>query len=101
MGWKPSSACLKSSFSVNEMRKCIVASDSFKGTLSSTEICGIARRVIAEEFPSCEVVTIPVADVDQFLEMIPEEYIDYVGNSIDITKDELPEQKECWVFDRR
>ena len=42
-----------------------------------------------------------MADVDQFLEMIPEEYIDYVGNSIDITKDELPEQKECWVFDRR
>ncbi len=62
MGWKPSSACLKSNFSVNEMRKCIIASDSFKGTLSSTEICGIARRVVAEEFPSCEVVTIPVAD---------------------------------------
>jgi L-ascorbate metabolism protein UlaG (beta-lactamase superfamily) len=46
-------------------------------------------------------LTIPVADVDQFLEMIPEEFIDYVGNSIDITKEELPENKECWVFDRR
>lgn len=46
-------------------------------------------------------LTIPVADVDQFLEMIPPEYIDYVGNSIDITKDELPDRKECWVFDRR
>ena len=45
-------------------------------------------------------LTIPVKDVDHFLQMIPEESIDYVGNSIDITKDELPEYKECWVFDR-
>lgn len=46
-------------------------------------------------------LTVPVADVDQFLEMIPEDFIEYVGNEIDITKDELPDNKECWVFDRR
>ena len=45
-------------------------------------------------------LTIPIADVDSFLEMIPDDYTVYVGNSIDISKDELPEAKECWVFDR-
>ena len=45
-------------------------------------------------------LTIPIESVDDFLEMIPEDYIVYVGNSVDISKDELPEAKECWVFDR-
>ena len=44
------------------MKKCIVISDSFKGTLSSLEICRIARQSIPHFFPDCEVVTIPVAD---------------------------------------
>lgn len=44
------------------MKKCVVIPDSFKGTLSSTEICQIARGAIARYFPECEVVTIPVAD---------------------------------------
>ena len=44
------------------MKKCIVVSDSFKGTVSSREICEIAQRVIPRHFPSCEVVCIPVAD---------------------------------------
>lgn len=44
------------------MKKCIVISDSFKGTLSSLEICGIARQSIPKFFPDCEVVDLPVAD---------------------------------------
>ena len=44
------------------MKKCIVISDSFKGTLSSMEICGIARTSVPRFFPECQVVTIPVAD---------------------------------------
>jgi len=44
------------------MKKCIVISDSFKGTLSSLEICKIARRSIPKFFPDCEVVDLPVAD---------------------------------------
>lgn len=44
-------------------------------------------------------LSIPIANVDSFLDMIPEESVDYLGNSLDITKDELPENKECWVFD--
>ena len=44
------------------MKKCVVVSDSFKGTLSSGEIGEIAREVIPRFFPDCQVVTIPVAD---------------------------------------
>lgn len=44
------------------MKKCIVISDSFKGTLSSLEICKIARDAIPRIFPECQVETIPVAD---------------------------------------
>lgn len=57
------------------MKKCIVISDSFKGTISSLEICDIARRSVGELFPDCEVVGVPVADggegtVDCFLQAI-------------------------------
>ena len=44
------------------MKKCIVISDSFKGTLSSLEICEIARQSVPRFFPDCQVVAIPVAD---------------------------------------
>lgn len=44
------------------MKKCIVISDSFKGTLSSLEICAVARQSIPRFFPDCEVVDLPVAD---------------------------------------
>lgn len=44
------------------MKKCIIISDSFKGTLSSLEICEIARQSIPRFFPDCEIVTVPVAD---------------------------------------
>ena len=44
------------------MKKCIVISDSFKGTISSLEICRIARESIPMFFPQCQVLTVPVAD---------------------------------------
>ena len=44
------------------MKKCIVVSDSFKGTLSSQEICTLAAQRLEAYFPGCEVVRIPVAD---------------------------------------
>lgn len=57
------------------LKKCIVISDSFKGLLSSTEICQIARETIPAFFPECQVAGIPVADggegtVDCFIEAI-------------------------------
>ena len=44
------------------MRKCVVVSDSFKGTLSSLQICSICGEHIRAVFPDCEVITLPVAD---------------------------------------
>ena len=44
------------------MKKCIVISDSFKGSLSSGEICDIARACFAEVLSDCELAAIPVAD---------------------------------------
>lgn len=44
------------------MKKCVVVSDSFKGTLTSREICEIARDTIPKWFPECEVDAFPVAD---------------------------------------
>lgn len=44
------------------MKKCIVIPDSFKGSLSSLQICEIARESIGRFFPGCQVVTLPVAD---------------------------------------
>ena len=54
------------------MKKCIVASDSFKGSLSSVAITHIARQVISSIFPNCRVEGVAVADggegtVDCFL----------------------------------
>ena len=55
------------------MKKCIVISDSFKGSLPSRDICAIARERIPLYFPACEVRALSVADggegtVDCFLE---------------------------------
>lgn len=54
------------------MHKIILIPASFKGTLSSAEICAIMARVIRRYYPQCQVVSIPVADggegtVDAFL----------------------------------
>ena len=44
------------------MKKAVLIPDSFKGTLSSTEICSIMKERIHTYYPGCEVVSIPVAD---------------------------------------
>lgn len=44
------------------MKKIVVVSDSFKGTLSSLEICNIAHEIVPEIFPESELITIPIAD---------------------------------------
>jgi glycerate kinase len=54
------------------MKKIVLIPDSFKGTLSSIQICKIAAGKIREHFPACSIVSIPVADggegsVDCFL----------------------------------
>ena len=54
------------------MKKIVVASDSFKGTISSIKIGEIVKAFAAEKYPECEVVCVPVADggegtVDSFI----------------------------------
>lgn len=54
------------------MKKCIVIPDSYKGTLSSIEVCKIMKEYVLNYYPKCNVITIPIADggegtVDCFL----------------------------------
>ncbi len=54
------------------MKKIVIASDSFKGCLSSTEVAQSAETAIHRIFPACNVVPITVADggegtVDTFI----------------------------------
>jgi len=44
------------------MKKIVIASDSFKGSLSSSEVAQAIQAGIRKIFPECETITIPVAD---------------------------------------
>ena len=44
------------------MKKIIIASDSFKGSVSSIEVANSAEKAVNTVFPNCEVIKIPVAD---------------------------------------
>lgn len=62
------------------MKKIAVVSDSFKGSLTSAEICEIVAEEAARFFPDCEIVGLPVADggegtVDSFLQCLAGEKI--------------------------
>ena len=54
------------------LKKVVIAPDSFKGTMSSIEVCRIIEEGVKEIFPDAETVKIPIADggegtVDAFL----------------------------------
>lgn len=54
------------------MKKCLLVPDSFKGTMSASEVCGIMEKSILDRYPDCDIVSFPVADggegtVDCFL----------------------------------
>ncbi|AEY67294.1 glycerate kinase [Clostridium sp. BNL1100] len=44
------------------MKKFVIAPDSFKGSMSSVEVCGIIKTKIKQFYPDGEVLEIPVAD---------------------------------------
>lgn len=55
-----------------QFKKIIVIPDSFKGTLSSLEVCDTMKQSILKLLPNCEVRSFPIADggegtVDSFL----------------------------------
>ncbi len=57
------------------MEKWILVPDSFKGTMSSLEICQIMREELLRQLPDARVISLPVADggegsVDAFLEAV-------------------------------
>ena len=54
------------------MKKIVLIPDSFKGTMSSAQICALMQEAALRHFPDAEVVGIPIADggegtVDAFL----------------------------------
>ena len=62
------------------MKKCLVIPDSFKGTMTSIEVCSIMSAAILKHFPDCEVISVPIADggegtVDCFLQALGGEKI--------------------------
>ena len=65
------------------MKKIILIPDSFKGTMSSSEVCSIMKKAILNYFPDAEVLSIPVADggegsVDAFLSAVGGEKVPLV-----------------------
>ncbi len=44
------------------MKKIILASDSFKGSVTSAEVADACEKGIRQVFPACEVVKLPIAD---------------------------------------
>lgn len=44
------------------MKRIVLAFDSFKGCIDSQEVASCAQQGIADVFPDCEVVALPVAD---------------------------------------
>lgn len=62
------------------MKKFVLIPDSFKGTLSSSDICDIMKEKIGIHFPDSKVVSIPVADggegsVDAFVTAVGGELV--------------------------
>ncbi len=44
------------------MKNVLILPDSFKGSLSSSQICNILQKGILRHFPDCKITTIPIAD---------------------------------------
>ena len=44
------------------MKKIVIASDSFKGSVSSADVAQSAREGILRVFPECEVICLTVSD---------------------------------------
>lgn len=89
------------------MKHAILIPDSFKGTLSSTEICSVLRSEILRRFPDCVISCVPVADggegsVDCFLtalggKRIPATVCGPFGEPVDAFFGLLPDGKTAIV----
>lgn len=89
------------------MKKIVLIPDSFKGTLSSTQICEILSTEIKKQFSDCEIISIPVADggegsVDCFLSALGGEIIIAIASGPHLEKMEayfgyLPESSTAVI----
>jgi glycerate kinase len=62
------------------MSKFLLIPDSFKGTMSSDEICSIMEKAVRRNYPDAQIISIPVADggegsVDAFLKAMSGEKV--------------------------
>lgn len=83
------------------MKKVILIPDSFKGTMSSAEICTVMAQAVQEYYPDAQVHSVPVADggegsVDSFLQAVGGETVCLLSKlnakqhiEVDIHMDEL------------
>ena len=65
------------------MKRYVLIPDSFKGTISSVEICRIVSEAIRAQDPEAAICAIPVADggegtVDAFLAALGGEYVEMI-----------------------
>lgn len=67
--------------------KIILAPDSFKGTLSSVNVCDIIGGVLKEKYPEAEIIRIPIADGG---EGTSEAYLHIFGGEMIAVKAESP-----------
>lgn len=67
--------------------KILIAPDSFKGTLSSVEVCDIIGGVLKEKYPEAEIIKIPIADGG---EGTSEAYFHIFGGEMITVKAESP-----------
>ncbi len=44
------------------MEKIVLIPDSFKGSMTSSEVCEIMERAILNHYPQCEVISLPMGD---------------------------------------
>lgn len=63
------------------MKKFILIPDSFKGTLSSIEVCNVLEEAILKKYPQAYIIKIPVADggegsVEAFLQAVGGEKVE-------------------------
>ena len=73
------------------MSKWIIMPDSFKGTMTSLEICREMRKAVLRHSPDAEIITIPVADggegsVDAFLESMGGRRVEVICTGPDFRK---------------
>jgi len=72
------------------MKKVLIAPDSFKGTLSATQVADTIAAVVAERFPDCIIEKLPMADGG---EGSVEAIIAAVGGCIEYAHVQSPDNK--------